>query len=176
MQSILLPQRSTSILRTNTLLLRRPTSILGNNTLLLRRSFAASAKQDMEKKAPLVLRSDSKGVRTLTMNNPRRFNAWTQPMLEALFAEFTAAAEDEATKVVVLTGAGKYYCAGVDLAAILKPMHPQTLHDLIYQKNKLVFDAFLDFPKPIIAAVQGAIGASVTTATLCDALVMSAPT
>jgi peroxisomal 3,2-trans-enoyl-CoA isomerase len=174
MQSILLPQRSTSILRTNTLLLRRPTSILGNNTLLLRRSFAASAKQEMEKKAPLVLRSDSKGVRTLTMNNPRRFNAWTQPMLEALFAEFTAAAEDEATKVVVLTGAGKYYCAGVDLAAILKPMHPQTLHDLIYQKNKLVFDAFLDFPKPIIAAVQGpAIGASVTTATLCDALVMS---
>ena len=42
------------------------------------------------------------------------------------------------------------------------------------RQNKMVFDAFLDFPKPIIAAINGpAIGASVTTATLCDALLMA---
>jgi enoyl-CoA hydratase/carnithine racemase len=80
-------------------------------------------------------------------------------------------------KVLVLTGAGKYYCAGVNLAGVLKPMHPQKLHDLIYQQNKMVFDVFLDFPKPLIAALNGpAIGASVTTATLCDALLMAEET
>ena len=134
-----------------------------------RRPFAASAAKEQ-----LVLRADRNGVRTLTMNNPRRFNAWSQPMLRALFDEFTAAAEDDDVGVVVLTGTGKYYCAGVDLAGVLKPMHPQTLHDLIYGNNKLLFDTFLEFPKPLIAAVNGpAIGAPVTTATLCDALVIS---
>jgi enoyl-CoA hydratase/carnithine racemase len=79
--------------------------------------------------------------------------------------------------VLVLTGAGKYYCAGVNLAGVLKPMHPQKLHDMIYEQNKTVFDVFLEFPKPIIAAVNGpAIGASVTTATLCDALIMAQET
>ena len=53
-------------------------------------------------------------------------------------------------------------------------MHPQALHDLIYARNKAVFDQFLQFPKPVIAAINGpAIGASVTTATLCDALLVA---
>ena len=51
-------------------------------------------------------------------------------------------------------------------------MHPSKLHDMIYTSNKKVFDTFLTFPKPLLAAINGpAIGASVTTATLCDQIV-----
>lgn len=135
----------------------------------MRRQFCTVESQDK-----LVTHSDQNGVRTLTMNNARRFNAWTPAMLEALFNEFNVAATDEDIHVVILTGRGKYYCAGVDLAGVLKPMHPQTLHDLIYRNTKLLFDQFLDFPKPLIAAMNGpAIGAPVTTAALCDALIMN---
>ena len=68
----------------------------------------------------------------------------------------------------------KYYCAGVDLSGTIKPMHPATLHDVIRTSNQRVFDTFLKFPKPLIAAVNGpAIGASVTTTTLCDYTIAS---
>lgn len=50
-------------------------------------------------------------------------------------------------------------------------MHPKKLHQLIQTNNQRLFDMYLNFEKPIIAAVNGpAIGASVTSATLCDAV------
>jgi peroxisomal 3,2-trans-enoyl-CoA isomerase len=53
-------------------------------------------------------------------------------------------------------------------------MMPATLHATIIKENAAVFDTFIDFPKPIIAAVNGpAIGAVVTSATLCDAILAS---
>lgn len=52
--------------------------------------------------------------------------------------------------------------------------HPQKLHDFIVRNNAAIFDAFLDFPKPLIVAANGpAIGACVTSATLCDAIIAS---
>jgi enoyl-CoA hydratase/carnithine racemase len=64
--------------------------------------------------------------------------------------------------------------AGVDLSATLRPMHPKKLYNTIITQNESVFNNFLNFPKPIIIAVNGpAIGASVTTATLCDAILAS---
>eukprot|EP00520_Triparma_pacifica_P004856 CAMPEP_0118634612 /NCGR_PEP_ID=MMETSP0785-20121206/1640_1 /TAXON_ID=91992 /ORGANISM="Bolidomonas pacifica, Strain CCMP 1866" /LENGTH=277 /DNA_ID=CAMNT_0006525599 /DNA_START=33 /DNA_END=866 /DNA_ORIENTATION=+ len=111
----------------------------------------------------------SNGVTQLRMNNPKKLNGWTEPMLLTLFDAFQEAEKDPETKVVVLTGTGKYYCAGVDLSGTIKPMHPAELHKMIKTSNQKVFDTFLKFPKPLIAAVNGpAIGASVTTTTLCD--------
>ena len=53
-------------------------------------------------------------------------------------------------------------------------MHPKTLHSAIYVNNKAVFDMFIEFPKPIMVAANGpAIGACVTSATLCDAIIAS---
>ena len=72
------------------------------------------------------------------------------------------------------SGADPYYCAGVNLNESIRPMHPKKLHKMIYENNRAVFDLFIEFPKPIIVAANGpAIGASVTTATLCDAIVAS---
>lgn len=122
----------------------------------------------------LVLRQTTDGVTTLTMNDPRRLNGWTLEMLTELKRAFAQAAGDAATQALVLTGAGDYYCAGVNLAGSLRLAHPAKLHAFIIESNRALFEMFLDFPKPIIAAVNGpAIGASVTAATLCNAIIAS---
>ena len=122
----------------------------------------------------LVQTKTENGVTTLTMNNPGKLNGWTMDMMAALKSAMTAAATDEATLAVVLTGADPYYCAGVNLGATLKPAHPKVLREMIVEHNQGLFDSFLDFPKPILVAANGpAIGASVTSATLCDAIIAS---
>jgi len=89
------------------------------------------------------------------MNRPEKLNGWTENMMLEMERHFKRAAKDEKVKVVILTGAGKYYCAGVNLSGIIRPMHPKNLHTMIREKNQLLFDMFLDFQKPIIAAVNG---------------------
>ncbi len=121
---------------------------------------------------PLVLTSTDDGITTLTMNHARRLNGWTAPMLAALTAALQAASEDPDTEAVVLTGTGEYYSAGVNLGATLSLQHPKKLHAFIVEHNQALFDAFLNVDKPIVAAVNGpSIGAPVTSATLCDAMV-----
>ena len=108
------------------------------------------------------------------MNDPKKLNGWTGPMMLTLRERFQQHATDPETKVLILTGADPYYCAGVNLSAAIQPMHPRKLHGLIRTNNQAVFEAFLDFPKPIIIAANGpAIGACVTSASLCDAIVAS---
>ncbi len=108
------------------------------------------------------------------MNTPERLNGWTMQMMDALKESFRVAARDDDTSVLVLTGADPYYCAGVNLSATLRPMHPRKLHAMILELNQALFDTFLDFPKPLLVAVNGpAIGASVTSATLCDGIIAS---
>ncbi len=122
----------------------------------------------------LILTQKSDGVMTLTMNTPARLNGWTMEMMDALREAFRTAAADDETGVLVLTGADPYYCAGVNLSAIFQPMHPRKLRALIIGHNQALFDMFLDFPKPLLVAVNGpAIGASVTSATLCDGIIAS---
>jgi len=114
------------------------------------------------------------GVTTLTMNTPERLNGWTMEMMDAIKEAFRNAAEDNGTRVLVLTGADPYYCAGVNLSATIRLGHPRKLHAMIVANNRALFEAFLDFPKPILVAVNGpAIGASVTSATLCDGIIAS---
>jgi len=122
----------------------------------------------------MVLSSTKNNVTTLTMNDPKKLNGWTEPMMLTLQDRFRQHANDSDTKVLVLTGADPYYCAGVNLSATIRPMHPRKLHNMIVTNNQAVFDAYLDFPKPIIIAANGpAIGACVTSASLCDAIVAS---
>ena len=124
--------------------------------------------------AEILLESTVNGVTTLTMNNPRKLNGWTAQMMEALLDAIARAAEDEQTKVLVLTGTDPYYCAGVNLGGTLKVDHPKRLHAMIIERNSGLFNTFIRFPKPILIAVNGpVIGAAVTSATLCDAIIAS---
>lgn len=128
----------------------------------------------MSESTTLILTSHLNGVTTLTMNMPRRYNGWTFEMMRDLRAALALHAQDSDTKVLVLTGADPYYCAGVNLAGTLKLDHPKKLHAAIETQNAALFNMFLDFPKPILVAANGpAIGAAVTTATLCDGIIAS---
>lgn len=122
----------------------------------------------------LVLSSTKNNVTTLTMNDPKKLNGWTGNMMMTFQHRFKETAKDPETKVLVITGADPYYCAGVNLSAAIRPMHPRKLHNMIVTNNQVLFDTFLDFPKPILIAANGpAIGACVTSASLCDAIIAS---
>jgi len=122
----------------------------------------------------LILVETRDRVTTLTMNMPSRLNGWTMAMMAALREALNTAAEDEGTRVVILTGADPYYCAGVNLGATMKLSHPKALRDFIIEHNQGLFELFLDFPKPILIAANGpGIGACVTSATLCDGIIAS---
>lgn len=151
----------------------KPHAIRVNTNPVVLSSFKRSVST-IPVKVPLVLKSNKNGVTTLVMNNPKRLNGWTEPMMISLFDAINSAAKDDATKVLVISGKGTYYCAGVNLSDTIRPQHPQKLWESIRRDNQKVFDTFLDFSKPILVAVNGpAIGASVTSATLCDGIIAS---
>jgi enoyl-CoA hydratase/carnithine racemase len=139
----------------------------------LPRASVAGTDADMSTARPdLLLSVTTNRVTTLTMNDPRRLNGWTNEMMRALQAALQKAATDDGTAVVVLTGTGRYYSAGVNLGGTLSLGHPEQLRQEIIRHNQALFDMFLDFPKPLLIAVNGpAIGATVTSATLCDGVI-----
>lgn len=125
-----------------------------------------------ETSAAYVHTSFKDGVLTVMMNKPKKLNGWTTEMMDAFAMAFKKAGKDEQTKAMIFTGAGDYYSAGVNLGGTLKLMAPKKLHKLIVEHNEKLFDRFLTFPKPILVAINGpAIGASVTSATLCDGII-----
>ena len=62
---------------------------------------------------------------------------------------------DPSIRAVIVTGTGKYYSAGVDLAQLMRPMSPRSLVNSIAGLNEKLFDQFIEFPKPIFAALNG---------------------
>lgn len=93
---------------------------------------------------------DGDGVLTLTLNRPERRNGWTTELKDAYYARLTAAAADPEVRVVVLTGAGTTFCPGADTSRL----------DGLAQEGAslphLAVDVPRNFPKPIIAAINGA--------------------
>jgi enoyl-CoA hydratase len=116
----------------------------------------------------LAFQRDGK-VLTLSLNRPEAMNALDDRMQEELRRAFRAVAEDPQTGVLVLTGAGKVFSAGGDLESIQEAAeNPSVFFDAIPRAKDLVF-ALLDFPKPLIAKINGhAIGLGATLALYCD--------
>jgi len=124
--------------------------------------------------AEYVETSIKDGVATVMMNRPAKLNGWTMEMMDAFKEAFAKADEAKAVKAIILTGSGKYYSAGVNLGGTIQVMPPKELHKLIVEHNQELFEAFLDCKKPILVAINGpAIGASVTSATLCNGIISS---
>lgn len=119
----------------------------------------------------VLLIEDTAGVRTLTMNRPESYNSLTTRLKDELVAALRAAAEDDTVRAVVLTGAGKAFCAGQDLkehVTLLAANDPAPLHTVIDHYNPIV-EAITTMPKPVIAAVNGmAAGAGASFAYACD--------
>jgi enoyl-CoA hydratase/carnithine racemase len=131
----------------------------------------------------LVLIDDFERVRQLTMHRPDAANAFNRAMFEALASALDAAASDAGVSVVVLTGAGTVFSAGADIndmasAGAAPRDDPPSGDRAAASSLGGGFDAFLPalsrFPKPLVAAVNGAaVGIGVTMLLHCDIVLVS---
>lgn len=113
---------------------------------------------------------DARGVATLTLERADKHNALSAQMLEELTQAAADLGSDDAVRVVVLTGAGKSFCAGGDLQWMREQMQadPATR---AREAAKLAYmlQALNTMPKPLIGALQGnAFGGGVGMASVCD--------
>src|SRR5436305_4766688 len=111
--------------------------------------------------APVVLVEDpAPHVRQLTLNRPEQLNAMTAELCEALHAEVRAIAADRACRAVIITGAGRGFCAGLDLrgygAAPGNDGSDEPRDRLTNQQHmSTLVLALRALPQPVIAAVNG---------------------
>lgn len=108
-------------------------------------------------------------IATITLNRPEKRNAVSFQLVEDLIGAL-AAVDKSDSQVVIITGAGKAFCAGLDLEelkSLIGKSHEQNLKDSATMAN--LFRTIYDFPKPTIAAVNGAaIAGGTGIATMCD--------
>lgn len=117
-----------------------------------------------------VLIAETGGVCTLTLNRPERRNALTPEMQDELIAAMEAAGASGSTRVLILTGAGDAFCAGLDLSA-LQAMQGKAAAALDEDAERIarMFRTLYELRVPTIAAVNGhAIAGGTGLATLCD--------
>lgn len=123
----------------------------------------------------IVLWEKKEGIGLVTLNRPEQFNAFNRELILDLAKLLEEAREDDEVKVVVITGAGKAFCAGGDLKG-----HPSfTTDDPIFREvlageGGLITRPIYKMPKPVIAAVNGpAVGAGIELALNCDIQIAS---
>ena len=112
---------------------------------------------------------------TITLNRPEKRNALSAPMISELLTAFDEI-EKKKVRVVIMTGAGATFCAGMDLETLqaMAQQSPQENQDDSRRMAKL-FRRVWSFPRPMIAAVNGhALAGGCGIATLCD-FTISAP-
>jgi enoyl-CoA hydratase/carnithine racemase len=125
--------------------------------------------------APLLLRQTVNGVTTLTLNRPQARNSLSQGMLRALLAAFEEIAKDEATRVVILAGAGPAFCAGHDLKELRAANYDRAYTEALFADCAEVMLAINRLPKPVIAQVHGvATAAGCQLVATCDLAVATA--
>ncbi len=116
----------------------------------------------------VVLFEVDDGVATLTLNRPDRLNAWTPELQTRYFDLLSECAERDDVRVIVVTGAGRGFCAGADMQSLQALSgdgngSPGSAHD----PRPVTFP--LTIAKPIIAAVNGACaGLGLVMALMCD--------
>lgn len=120
-----------------------------------------------------VLVENKEGITTVTINRPQAMNALNSETLADLAAVFTELETDAATKAVIITGAGdKAFVAGADLGQMstMTALEGRAFGDLGHK----VFDAIENFPKVVIAAINGyALGGGCELAMACDIRIAS---
>ena len=124
------------------------------------------------------------GILTLTLNRPEQMNSFTVEMANELVDAFNKASDDDAVKAIVVTGAGKAFCAGMDLTKAgnvfglsesarptLKDMNEHlddpAIHEGVRDTGGRVTLSIFNCKKPVIGAINGAavgIGATMTLA------------
>jgi 2-(1,2-epoxy-1,2-dihydrophenyl)acetyl-CoA isomerase len=119
-----------------------------------------------------VLSALESGVLTLTLNRPQRLNAMNNPLIEAMNRELARARDDSSVRAVLLTGTGRGFCAGADLAGgspVDFAVGPPDLGADMERIFNPMIRAMRALPKPIVGAINGvAAGGGANFALACD--------
>lgn len=108
-------------------------------------------------------------VATITLNRPDAMNALTAQMKTALLETLKVAATNPAVRAVILTGAGRAFCAGQDLREHAAALQAGQRADTVRLHYNPIVDAIVSMPRPIVAALNGvAAGAGASLALACD--------
>ncbi|MCB0772281.1 MAG: enoyl-CoA hydratase/isomerase family protein [Flavobacteriales bacterium] len=114
-----------------------------------------------------ILYGRSEGVATIALNRPDKLNSFTAKMSEELLHALAAAQEDPEVRVVVLTGMGRAFSAGQDLAEATAP--GTRFEEILERQYNPMVRAIRQMPKPVVACVNGiAAGAGANLAYVCD--------
>jgi enoyl-CoA hydratase/carnithine racemase len=130
----------------------------------------------MAEQQTVLLSKDPAGVATLTLNRPEKYNAFTKDMIIRWGRLLDECVEDAAVKVIVLTGAGKAFCAGGDINAQKERAKNDALErkDFLFRFVHKIARTMHETDKPTIAAINGAArGAGLDMALMCDLRLMA---
>lgn len=118
-----------------------------------------------------LIEAVSDGVATLTLNRPDRLNALSAPIMEGLLEALPRLAADPSVGAIVLTGAGRAFCAGGDVKRMAEEADARGADDAVPRlRSRMEISRLLhEIPKPTIAMVNGpAAGAGLAMALACD--------
>lgn len=119
-----------------------------------------------------VLNTFDDGVATITLNRPDKLNAATSGMLDLLLGALTAAGEDDRVRAVLLTGAGRAFCAGQDLEDPAATGPSADLASLLEERWNPIVTAMRGMDKPVVVGVNGvAAGAGANLALAGDVVI-----
>ena len=127
--------------------------------------YAPTPHVIVEREGPLAI---------ITLNNPEMMNAFLDDMHEAMREIWWDLAEDDSVRAVVLTGAGKAFSAGGDIPSFIKSYEDPDYRRRSLRGAKRLMEAQAEFPKPVVAAVNGAaVGLGCNVALCCDIVFMA---
>ena len=126
--------------------------------------------------ADSILTDRDGGLLSITLNRPDRLNALTTPMLESLNETLAAAASDDQVRAVLLTGAGRGFCAGQDLndRSVAPGADRPDLGESLENGYNPVVRAMRAMPKPVVVAVNGVAAGAGANLALAGDLVYAA--
>lgn len=122
---------------------------------------------------PLVLRQDSGGITTLTLNRPKQYNALSSAMLTELQKNLDAIAQDSTVRVVVIAGSGSVFCAGHDLKE-MRSQYELGATQALFDQCSGVMQTLIALSQPVIAKIHGlATAAGCQLVAQCDLAIAS---
>ena len=122
---------------------------------------------------PILLREDSNGIATLTLNQPKKLNVLSTELMALIQRNLEQISADPSIRVVIIAGTGKAFCAGHDLKEMLDNSEVKKIRDLFKQCSQMMLK-LTSLPQPVIAKVQGiATAAGCQLVAQCDLAIAS---